>query len=88
MARLLPIRRIVTIPERTIGMLPQDRQCLGASRPHADELTKETRDEIIFFTRKMDNSRQRRVLRNFGSRYDYLPGEVVDDDGEERHLYQ
>ncbi len=47
-----------------------------------DELIKETRDELIFSTRKMNNAGQRRVLRNFGSRYDYLPGEVVDDGGE------
>lgn len=50
-------------------------------RLHADEFIKETRDEIIFSTRKMNNSKQRRVLRIFGSRYDYLPSEVVDDGG-------
>ncbi len=52
---------------------------VGDLRPRADELIKEVRDVIIFATRRVDNPGQRRILRSYGSRYRYLPGEPIDD---------
>ena len=45
--------------------------------PH--QLIKETRDVILFATRRrQDASSQRRILRSFGAEYTHLVGEKVD----------
>ena len=56
-------------------------------RPEADRLIKEVRDVIVFSTRNMDAASQRRVLRNHGARYYYLPDEKVDD-GDETAVFE
>ena len=53
---------------------------LATFRPKADELIMEVRDVILFATRRMDAPSQRRILRTYGARYRYLPGEPVDMD--------
>lgn len=52
---------------------------VSALRPEADRLIKEVRDHILFSTRNMDASSQRRILRNHGARFYYDTGEKVDD---------
>ena len=56
-------------------------------RPEADRLIKEVRDAIVYSTRNMDTASQRRVLRNHGARYYYLPDEKVDD-GDETAVFE
>lgn len=51
-------------------------------RPQADSLIKAVRAAILYSTYEMDEPSQRRVLRNYGSVYRYLPGEPVDDGDE------
>jgi hypothetical protein len=53
---------------------------LAGFRPRADELIEEVRDVILFATRQMAASTQRRILRTYGARYRYLPGEPLDPD--------
>jgi len=56
----------------------QAQAALAALRPRANELIKETRDVILFATRRLDAPSQRRILRSFGAQYTYLVGEKVD----------
>ncbi len=56
----------------------QAQEALAALRPRANALIKETRDVILFATRRQDASSQRRILRSYGAEYTYLVGEVVD----------
>lgn len=51
---------------------------VDALRSQADALIKATRAAILYSTYDLDPPSQRRVLRNFGSVYRYLAGEVVD----------
>ncbi len=51
-------------------------------RPRADELIRDVRDVVQFSARKMDAASQRRILRAYGARYYYLPGETVDEGDE------
>ena len=51
-------------------------------RPRADELIRDVRDVVQFSARKMDTASQRRILRAYGARYYYLPGEKVDEGDE------
>ena len=60
---------------------------VAALRPEADRLIKEVRDAIVYSTRNMDTASQRRVLRNHGARYYYLPDETVDD-GDETAVFE
>ena len=52
---------------------------MDALRPQADALIKAVRAAILYSTYEMDPASQRRVLRNYGSVYTYLPGEPVDE---------
>lgn len=56
----------------------QAQEALAALRPRANELIKETRDVILFATRRQDTPSQRRILRSYGAQYTYLVGEPVD----------
>ena len=60
----------------------QAQETLATFRDTADEHIRELRDLVVFGTRKKESSSQRRVLRSYGAKYRYLPGEVVDE-GEE-----
>ena len=60
---------------------------VSALRPEADRLIKEVRDAIVYSTRNMDAPSQRRVLRNHGARYYYLPDENVDA-GDETAVFE
>ena len=51
---------------------------VAALRPQADALIKAVRAAILYSTYEMDEASQRRILRNYGSVYRYLPGEPVD----------
>lgn len=55
---------------------------VDALRAKADSLIKAVRAAIIYSTYEMDAPSQRRVLRNYGSVYRYLAGEVVDEGDE------
>ncbi len=50
----------------------------GQLRPRADELIADVIDQVRFNTRKFDASLQRRILRQYGAQFRYLPGEVPD----------
>jgi hypothetical protein len=52
---------------------------IATLRPDADRLIKAARAAILYATYEMDQSSQRRVLRNYGARYYYDSGETVDD---------
>jgi len=52
---------------------------VAALRSQADALIKAVRAAVLYSTYEMDEPSQRRVLRNYGSVYRYLPGEVVDE---------
>lgn len=52
---------------------------LATFRPRADELIEEVRDVVMFGTRRMDAPSQRRILRNYGAQFRYLPDEPVDE---------
>ncbi|MCA9936708.1 MAG: hypothetical protein H6662_01580 [Ardenticatenaceae bacterium] len=52
---------------------------LATYREPADALIKELRDRIVFGTRKLDASSQRRILRSYGAQYRYLPHERQDE---------
>ena len=52
---------------------------LDALRPKADALIKSLRAAIIYSTHELDPASQRRVLRNYGSVYRYVSGEVLDE---------
>ena len=60
-------------------MVVDENPALAALRPRANALIKETRDVILFATRRQDASRQWLILRSFGVEYTYLVGEKVDD---------
>jgi len=51
---------------------------VAALRPQADALIRAVRAAVLYATYEMDEPSQRRVLRNYGSVYRYLPGEAVD----------
>jgi len=51
-------------------------------RPEADELIQEVMDELRFNLRKLDAPSQRRIMRLYGARFRYLPGEPADPDDE------
>ena len=51
-------------------------------RPRADALIKRARADILYATYDMDAASQRRLLRNYGASFRYLPGETVDDGDE------
>lgn len=55
---------------------------VAALRPEADRLIKEARDMILYAARNMDAASQRRVLRNHGAQYYYLPSEKIDEGDE------
>ncbi len=55
------------------------QEALATYRDTADELILELRDLIIFGTRKKDAASQRRILRSYGAKYRYQPGEAVDE---------
>lgn len=52
---------------------------VAALRPQADKLIKATRAAILYSTYDMEPAAQRRILRNYGSVYRYLPDEPVDE---------
>ncbi|MCA9933557.1 MAG: hypothetical protein KC415_06515 [Anaerolineales bacterium] len=52
---------------------------VAALRPQADALIRAVRAAVLYSTYEMDEPSQRRVLRNYGSVYRYLPGEPVDE---------
>ena len=52
---------------------------VAAFRETADELIRELRDLIVFGTRKKDAASQRRILRSYGAKYRYQPGEAMDE---------
>ena len=55
------------------------QEAVATFRDTADDLIRELRDIIVFATRKKDAASQRRILRSYGAKYRYLPGEAVDD---------
>lgn len=55
------------------------QEALAAYRDTADDFIRELRDLIIFGTRKKDAASQRRILRSYGAKYRYEPGEPVDE---------
>lgn len=57
----------------------QAQAAIAALRPQADEFINEVYDQLAFALRKMDNASQRRVMRTYGYRYDYSPGEPSEE---------
>ena len=57
----------------------QAQAAIAALRPQADEFINEVYDQLAFALRKMDNASQRRVMRTYGYRYDYSPGEPPEE---------
>ena len=55
------------------------QETVATFRDTADELIRELRDLIVFGTRKKDAASQRRILRSYGAKYRYQPGEAVDE---------
>jgi hypothetical protein len=55
------------------------QETVATFRDTADELIRELRDLVVFATRKKDAASQRRILRSYGAKYRYLPGEAVDE---------
>jgi hypothetical protein len=77
-----------------VGDVPQaDRRydeaqaAIAAMRPEADRLIRSVRAAILYATHEMDTASQRRMLRNYGARYYYAPGEKVDD-GDETAVFE
>ncbi len=77
-----------------VGDVPQaDRRydeaqaAIAAMRPEADRLIRSARAAILYATHEMDAASQRRMLRNYGARYYYAPGEKVDD-GDETAVFE
>jgi hypothetical protein len=60
---------------------------IAALRPDADRLIKAARAAITYATYEMDQPSQRRVQRNYGSRYYYDSGEPVDE-GDETPVFE
>ena len=60
----------------------QAQTAVSDLRPRADALIKAVRANILFSTYEMDAASQRRVLRNHGATFRYLPNETVDEGDE------
>ncbi len=57
----------------------QAQAAVAALRPQADEFINEVYDQLTFALRKMDNPSQRRVIRTYGYKYEYSPGEPPEE---------
>ncbi len=58
----------------------QAQAAVAALRPQADELLEEVMADLRYRLRKEDAPSQRRVMRTYGARFRYLPGEPLDPD--------
>lgn len=58
----------------------QAQAAVAALRPQADELLEEVMADLRYRLRKEDAPSQRRVMRTYGARFRYLPGEPLDSD--------
>ncbi len=56
-------------------LLDNAQETLAEHRKTADEWIKEIVDELVFGLRKKDSSSVRRIMRTYGFKYEYSPGE-------------
>ncbi len=61
----------------------QAQAAVAALRSRADELAAEVMAELRFYLRKEQAPSQRRILRTYGARFRYLPGEPQDEGADE-----
>jgi hypothetical protein len=52
---------------------------MAQARAEADDLIAQIMAELRLTLRKLDSASQRRIMRTYGARFKYLPGEPVDD---------
>ncbi len=57
----------------------QAQAAIAVLRARAIELINEVFDQLVFTLRSMDNPSQRRIIRTYGFKYDYAPGEPPEE---------
>lgn len=78
--------RLTSARQESDQLAPADRAydmaqaAVAALRSTANAMIENVVEEVRFATRRMDAPSQRRVLRSYGARFSYLPGEPRDDD--------